>query len=174
MRKNTKILIIRRLIFALGIVIINILQNTRGFFPEPFGVRALLLIPTVVCIGMFEREYAGAMFGIFAGALWDVTTPTGDGYNAFVLMSFAVIAGLLIKYLMRNHMLTAFILCTAAILIYVGLYVLFFITAQGLGEPLYLMLRFYLPSAGYTALFTLPLYLGVRALMRATALKEEF
>ena len=174
MRRNTKLLIIRWGILALGIVGLNIIQNTSGFFPEPFGVRAFLLIPAVVCIGMFEKEIAGAVFGIFAGALWDVYTPRGDGYNAFVLMALAVAAGLLIRYLMRNHMLTAFILCISANLLYVGFYVLFFITAQGLGDPLYLLIRYYLPAAGYTSLFTPLFYLGVRVLARTTQTKEEY
>ncbi|MBQ5995604.1 MAG: rod shape-determining protein MreD [Clostridia bacterium] len=174
MSNNTKLLLFRRAIFAAAIVALNILQNTRGFFPEPFGVRAFLLIPATVCIGMFEREYAGAFFGLFAGALWDIYTPEGDGYNALVLMVLAVSAGLLIKFLMRNHMLTAFILCIGASLVYAGLYSLFFITARGVGNPLYLLMRFYLPSAGFTSLFTLPFYLGVRALMRITQTNEDY
>ena len=86
MRKNTVYLIVRRLIFVAMIVLINIIQNTAGFFFEPFGLRAFMLIPLVVTIGMFERSYAGALLGVLAGALWDSFSVSWDGYNALFLM----------------------------------------------------------------------------------------
>ena len=58
MRRSTKILFVRRTVFVLLILAVHILQNTRGLFPEIFGVKANPLIPLVICIGMFEREIA--------------------------------------------------------------------------------------------------------------------
>ena len=69
MRRSTKILFVRRTVFVLLILAVHILQNTRGLFPEIFGVKANLLIPLVICIGMFEREIAGAVLGMLAGIL---------------------------------------------------------------------------------------------------------
>lgn len=81
MRRSTKILFVRRTVFVLLILAVHILQNTRGLFPEIFGVKANLLIPLVICIGMFEREIAGAVLGMLAGILWDSVSPMGDGYQ---------------------------------------------------------------------------------------------
>ena len=61
MRNNTKLIIFRRTVFVILILITNILQNTRGWFPEIFSARAFLLIPLIVCLGMFEREVVGAL-----------------------------------------------------------------------------------------------------------------
>ena len=174
MRKTTKKLLVRRLVFAAAIVIINILQNTRGFFPEIFGARAFLLIPLVVCIGMFERSYAGALLGLFAGALWDMSMPDGNGYNALILMVFTAACGLMITVLMRNHLLTALILSASAITLYVLLYVLFFVIAAGIADANRLILSFYLPCGIYTLAFTPIFYLATRAIMRATAIEEEY
>ncbi|MBE6827178.1 MAG: rod shape-determining protein MreD [Ruminococcaceae bacterium] len=174
MRKRTRLLIIRWVTFALMIIIINILQNTQGFFPEIFGVRAFLLIPATVCIGMFERKYAGAFFGLFAGALWDTVTPLGDGYNAFVLMLFGAVCGLLITVLMRNHLLTALILSFGASVLYALLYVIFFIVAQGMEDSAYLFFRYYLTGAVYTALFTPVFYIFVMGVVRATTVEEKY
>ncbi|MEG1551899.1 MAG: rod shape-determining protein MreD, partial [Oscillospiraceae bacterium] len=101
MRKSTKTIIARRFIFIILFLIGNILQNTQGFFPEIFGIRAYFLISLTVCVGMFEREIAGAVFGLFAGALWDGVSGMGDGYNALFLMIIGALCGLLINLLMR-------------------------------------------------------------------------
>lgn len=174
MRKNTKILVIRRLIFVLFIILTAVMQNTKGYFPEIFGVRALLLIPLTVCIGMFEREIAGAALGLFAGALWDMSSGLGDGYNTLFLMLIGAGCGLLINVLMRNHLLTAFIMTAAASTLYVLSYILFFVVSQGLDSSGFLFFRYYLPSCIYTLLLTPIYYLIVRAVMRKTQINEEY
>ncbi len=125
MRRSTKILFVRRTVFVLLILAVHILQNTRGLFPEIFGVKANPLIPLVICIGMFEREIAGAVLGMLAGILWDSVSPMGDGYNALLLMLAGAAAGLLIDYLMRNNLMTALLLSGFACLIYSVFYVVF-------------------------------------------------
>lgn len=174
MRKNTRLIFIRRLLFVVIIVLVNLLQNTREAFFEPFGVRAFLLIPLVVSIGMFERSYAGALLGILAGALWDSVSVYWDGYNALFMMLIAVSCGMLISVLMRNHLVTAMILSTAACLMYSVSYVLFFVVARGLDSADYLMFRYYLPAAVYSIVFTPLFYLLVRAITRATTLEEAY
>lgn len=173
MRKNTKILLIRRLIFALLILITHIFQNSRGFVPTIFGARAFLLIPVVVCIAMFEREMTGAMLGLFAGALWDSVSGVGDGYDTLFLMLIGAICGFLINVLMRNHLLTAIILNSCCCLAFAGAYCVFFIMAQGVDSAGCLFLRYYLPSCVYTIMFTPFYYLLVRAIMRRTVVQDE-
>ena len=66
---ENKNIYIRRALYALLLLLAAVLQNTQGLFPEIFGVRAMLLIPAVVCIGMHERDIAGLFFGLSAGRL---------------------------------------------------------------------------------------------------------
>jgi len=174
MRKNTRLILIRRFVLAALILLAAILQNTRGFFPEPFGIRAFLLIPLTVSVSMFERSYAGVLFGILAGALWDSVSVAWNGFNALFLMLTAAGCGLLITLLMRNHLLTAVILSGSASLLYCLFYILLFITAKGLGDAGYLLVRYYLPEAVYTTLFTPVFYLFVKAVMRVTATEEAY
>lgn len=174
MRKRNRLIFIRRVILVAVIVLVSLLQNTKGFFPEPFGIRAFLLIPLTVCIGMFERSYAGALLGVLAGALWDSVSVYWDGYNALFLMLIAAVSGLLINVLMRNHMLTALILSAGACFIYSFSYVMFFIIARGLDGADYLLIRYYLPSALLTAMFTPLFYLFVSFLTKATTVEEVY
>lgn len=174
MHNNTKLIIFRRTVFVIMIVLADILQNTQGFFPEIFSARAFLLIPLVVCLGMFEREIVGALLGAFAGVLWDGVSGLADGYNALFLMLVGAVCGLLINLLMRNHLLTALILSSSAVFLYSVFYVLFFVTAQGVDGAIWLFFRFYLPSIIYTVIFTPVFYLIVRHIMRLTRTVEEY
>ncbi len=69
MRKQQKILWVRRIIFVLLLIFAHLLQNTPGCFFAFFGIRAYFLLTFTVCLGLFEREIAGAFFGVLAGAL---------------------------------------------------------------------------------------------------------
>ncbi|MEG1835686.1 MAG: rod shape-determining protein MreD [Oscillospiraceae bacterium] len=172
MRKSTKTIIARRFIFIILFLIGNILQNTQGFFPEIFGIRAYFLISLTVCVGMFEREIAGAVFGLFAGALWDGVSGMGDGYNALFLMIIGALCGLLINLLMRNNLVTALLLNFMAHIIYITCYIIFFIIAEGVTDVTYLFLRYYLPSCIYSIIFTPIFYLLIRSIMNKTKVEE--
>lgn len=148
-RKN---LIIRRICLALILLLISVIQNTEGLFPQPFGVRALLLIPAVVCISMFERDIAGMLLGLFAGALWDVFA-SGASFNALFLLTAGFACGTLINTIMRNNVVTASILTVGLNIIYVVFYWLFNFVFAGLDNSLFMLLRYYLPSVLYTAVF---------------------
>ena len=172
MRKRTGILWLRRGIFALLLLAAHILQNTPGYFPEIFGVRAYFLISLTVCIALFEREVVGALFGLFAGALWDWVSPMGDGFNALFLMLVGAACGILINTLMRNNLLTALLLGVCAHLLYVCLYTVLFVVAEGVGSAGWLFARFYLPAVLYSLVFLPVFYLLVRAVMRRTRLRR--
>ncbi|MBR2868893.1 MAG: hypothetical protein IKB88_07535 [Clostridia bacterium] len=158
-----KKLILRRGSLALILLVLSVLQNTDGFFPQIFGVRALLLIPAVVCIAMFERDTAGMFFGLFAGALWDMNA-SGASFNALYLFAVGFICGTLINTIMRNNIITAKLLSMIFIPVYVIGYWFFHYIVGGLDMAGFMFLRYYLPSIAYTALFLPLLFIGVRSI----------
>lgn len=158
---NRKKLILRRICLALILLPVSVIQNTDGFFPQIFGVRALLLIPFVVCISMFERDIIGMFLGLFAGALWDIFA-SGASFNALYLTAIGFICGTLINTIMRNNVVTAFILSTAATLIYNIFYWLFHYVLGGMDSAVYMLLRFYLPSIFYTVILVPLIFIIVR------------
>lgn len=172
MRKERKTLLVRRGIFVLLLLIAHILQNTAGFFPEIFGVRAYFLLTLTVCLGLFEREVGGAAYGLFAGALWDTVSPAGDGFYALLFAAVGAVCGILINTLMRNNLRTALLLNALAHLLYISLYTVCFVLAQGIDNAGWLFLRYRLPSAVFSVLFTPFAYLAVRAVMRRTKLRR--
>ena len=171
MRKQQKRLLVRRSIFVLLILLAHLLQNTPGWFPAFFGIRVYFLLTFTVCLGLFEREIAGAMFGLFAGALWDSVSPLGDGYHAFLFLIIGAVCGILINTVMRNNLITALLLNFGAHVLYAALYAVLFVLAQGIDGAGWLFLRYFLPSALVSVLFTPLVYLAVRFVMRRTRIR---
>lgn len=161
-----KVLYERRVLFAVLIIVFAMLQNTPHLLPSIFGAHALILIPLAVCLGMFEKAVVAAVFGMFAGIMWDITVASGDGYNAMFLMLFATTASALISYLMRNNISTALLLSFAAIVIYMLLHWFIFVVCSGATGGFVTLFTFYLPSAIYTAVFAPLIYILLRALLR--------
>ncbi len=156
-KKENKSIYLRRLIFFATVLLTAMLQNTAGLFPEIFGARALLLIPATVCIAMFEREISGLFYGLIAGALWDMCSSSSWSYNAILLTIFAFACGALIKYIMRNNLVAAFLLCGVSTLFYCLLRWLILYVVHGYSTSFKVLLTFYIPCAVYTLIF-LPVY----------------
>lgn len=170
LESQRKKLITRRLCLALILLLLSVLQNTDGFFPQIFGVRALILIPAVVCMAMYERDIWGMLLGLFAGALWDITA-SGASFNALYLLTVGFVCGTLINTIMRNNVVTAMILSTLATLIYnIGYWAVSFI-GGGMDNSGFILIRYYLPSILYTMLFIPLTFITVRAVEKKFAVE---
>lgn len=168
LRFENKNIYIRRGLYALIIIAASMMQNTQGLFPVIFGVRAMLLIPVVVCIGMHERDIAGLFFGLFAGVLWDAFSAGPPNFNAIMLTAAGYLCGLLIGTIMRNNIMTALLLSLGWIFIYNTLYWLFAYVLKGYDNALWVYLSFYLPSVLYTVLFMPIFYYIIRTVKLKT------
>ena len=110
---------------------------------------------------MFERDICGMLLGLFAGALWDMYA-SGASFNALYLTAIGFICGTLINTIMRNNVVTAFILSAISSLIYNLGYWFFHFVWGGLDRAAYMLLRYYLPSAAYTVVLVPIVFIIVR------------
>ncbi len=144
---------IRRASLAALILLFSILQNTPGWFPQIAGVRALLLIPLVTAIAMFERDIAGMLYGLFAGALWDIFA-RGGSFNAIYFLITGYVCGILINTIMRNNFITHLLLTAAVALIYNTGYWLWHYVFAGLDMKTGALLRYFIPGTVYTLILS--------------------
>ena len=72
---------------------------------------------------------------------------------------------------MRNNLITALLLNFGAHVLYAALYAVLFVLAQGIDGAGWLFLRYFLPSALASVLFTPLVYLAVRFVMRRTRIR---
>lgn len=159
---NKKPKIIRSIIFCVLILITVFIQNTAWHLPLPGGARVFIALPLAVCISMFEREIASALFGAFTGVLWDISSGA-DGFNALVIMLLCAVCSVLVSRIMRNNIVTALVLSAGACAVYIIVYILVFTVFSGGFAP-GALLAFYLPALALTVIAAVPLYFAVRAI----------
>ncbi|HOJ35766.1 MAG: hypothetical protein GXY95_02495 [Clostridiales bacterium] len=150
--KNNRQMHIYRAILAVLVIAVSVLHTTPSV---PILSSFYAFIPLVICLGLFERELSGALYGALAGIIYDISSPLPDGFNAifFCLMGFA--CGLLVRYILRNNLVSALILTV----FFGGLYTLFrcIFLRKIYGEAL----KLFSPLA-LTALFLPVFYLLIR------------
>ncbi len=156
----------RRAILALLTVVTFTFQQTGGLFPEPFGVKALLLIPLTVCISMFEREFAGIFFGLLAGAMLDGFSSQATVFSSLFFTVIGFSAGALITYLMRNNLMCATIMTAVSAFLYTAFIFIIYKAGDPVASPAFIYFRYYLTSAIYSVILTPVYYLIVRAISK--------
>lgn len=152
---------IRWAIFGVLLAVSVLLQNSVGGLLEFLGARVFLSIPFCVAIAMFEREVPAAIFGALAGALWDVSSGV-DGFNSIILMALCAVNSLLISHIMRNNLITAFVLGAGSVTAYELLYIA--VRFWGAGNPVRQIFAFYLPSLIITVAFVPVCYFIVKSI----------
>lgn len=156
----------RRICFAALLLVLSVIQNVDGFFPSIFGIRALFLVPAVVCVAMQERDIYGMFLGLFAGALWDISAG-GGSFNAVFLTVIGFSCGALINSIMRNNIVTAGLLSSIALTLHTLAYWLVNCVFGGYDRLFFLLVRYYLPGIFYSFVFTPVLFMLVRKIFSA-------
>ncbi len=92
--------------------------------------------------------------------------------KALFLALTGCICGLLVRYIMRNNLLSALVLCGAASIVLNVLHWVVYVTpyADGMFRALFL---FYLPQILLSVLAVIPLYFLLRALEKKYKVTEE-
>lgn len=156
----------RKVCFVFLLIITFLFQTTKGFFPAPFGIHAGLLIPATVCVAMFEREFAGIFYGLLSGMMLEtVSSDTVVFYSVFFTL-IGFLTGMLITYLMRNNLVTAFIFTLISSIILNSLYCLFFLVFDGVEVSFGFYFKYFFISSIYTTIFTPIFYVLIRAIYK--------
>lgn len=163
--KNKKI--IEYAVFALFLLLVFLVQNTGKLFPAPGGVHAVLLIPAVVSVAMFKREFAGLFYGLFCGIMLDAFSAKTLCFHsvAFTVTGFA--AGMLITYLLRNNIICCFALTLFFSLSYNFFYYFCFVLFSGEENPVFVFFRYYFLSTVYTSVISPVFYLITRRISKS-------
>lgn len=164
--KENKINRTRRIVLTAVILLAFFLQNTEHLFPRPWGIAAMLLVPPVICIGMFEREVSGMIFGAAAGALLDAFSTQTVCYHTIMLAAAGFFSGLLVTRLIRNNLNSCFLLNIIFLFVYNSLYYLLFYYSSSQENPQYVYFNMYMASVIYTAFFIPVFYMIIRAVSK--------
>jgi rod shape-determining protein MreD len=158
---------------CLFIAVCALLQNVQGLMPEIHTARCFLLIPAAVILAMGEDERTGALLGLFAGLLWDITSGVHMGFNCIYLAVMCFLASALTTYLMRDIFVTALLASGVATVLYCILYWLLFIIIRGVDGGELTILTFYAPCAVYTVAVSALMYFILRPFKKLFTPEEK-
>lgn len=136
-----------------------------GFIPS-HGAAPVILLPALIICAMFLGEWYGAILGLVTGIFMDAVSVDSLCFNTVSLLLLGCAAGLLIRLLLNNTVLTSILLCGGASLLYVSARWLFFFLIQHPETAAYHYTHYSLPSALITTLLSIPLYFIIRKMMK--------
>ncbi len=166
--QSNKLNYIRRGIFLFLIVLSSAIQHSGVLTPELFSAKAMLIIPALVAVSMFEKSMAGLLFGAVSGILWDFASAKGDGFFSVLLAITGYFICVLLTYFMRNNIYSAVIINAVCCVTVNIVYWLWFILAKGYEGAFSVLMSFYLPSALFTSLFIFIYYYLVSFVVKLT------
>jgi len=126
-KTDSKVTFAKWTAYSIAMLVLLVAQNTLSLKIN----NICLLLPAIVIIAMNDdNEIALVLGGVF-GLLWDMTTGNLLGYNALILILFAITVSFIAQYMLRVGWLSNLIviLCFAAV--YEILIYLFFFVLRG-------------------------------------------
>ncbi len=157
---------IKYVCYCLIILLCDMLQNVGGLFPEIYGARCFLLLPVTIILAMGEDEITGAVLGLFAGLLWDLTSGVHMGFNCIYIALMCFFSCALVTYIARDIFITNIVSISVATVLYGFLYWLFFIIIKGVSKGEMTLITFYIPCVIYTLVLSPLIYVILKPLKR--------
>lgn len=152
--------------FCLIILLCDLLQNVGGLFPEIYGARCFLLLPVSIILAMGEDERRGALLGLFAGLLWDLTSGVHMGFNCIFIMLMCFFSSALVTYVARDIFITNIASVAVTVVLYSFIYWLCFIIIKGVDGGEMTLLTFYIPCTVYTLVLSPVIYIILKPIKR--------
>ena len=87
--------------YVLGLFVCAALQTTPGLF-QLGQAKPLLLLPLCLAVSVCEGEFAGALFGMVCGLLWDYTAGRTVGMLALEMMLLCFAVGVLVQLYLQS------------------------------------------------------------------------
>ena len=152
--------------YILLLVVCTVLQTMPGLFQ--FGAaKPLWLLPLCLAVSVCEGEFAGALFGMVCGLLWDYTAGRTVGMLALELLLLCFALSVLVQVYLQGSTWNFALISTGTALVVLSLDWLFFYYMPGYSWALSRWLTFVLPSAMMTLVPSLVLFSLVRHIYSA-------
>lgn len=91
-------------------------QTAPNLF-EIFNIKPVLIVPMVIAVSMNEKVIESALFGMFAGFLWDISSDKLFGFNAIILITLATMFSLICIYYLQTKLFNFVGFCIFALIV---------------------------------------------------------
>ena len=168
--KKKKLLIYS--VFAAILLIVFLIQYSPAFPYRPGRAHISFFLPFVFTCALLFREWAGAFYGLAAGAALDIVSSDTVCFNTIALFVICCLAGLFVNRLFLKNNVAVSVLMIFMNAVYAVANWLFCVLLNGEPNAAYYFLRITLPSFALTSVVSLPVYFIMRALARKLAGKQ--
>lgn len=149
-----------------------IMQKTSGLSLTMGTATPVLLVPMVVAVSCFLREWTGFLFGLFCGIGMDIFSSGSRCFNTIAMILVGAFAGLLYHYIFNRNLKSVIIGSVIFSFGFCFIRWVYLCLFAGDGSAFLMLIRYEIPSALYTSVFILPFYyftkhLANRHLIRA-------
>ena len=134
---------------------------------SPLGNGSIsILIPATLAAGIMFKEWAGAFYGLAVGAAIDAVASDSFIFSTIALFVICCLAGLLIRRIFINNTFSAILLlCGSTFCYYLTRWL--FCTLFGKNPEAWAFLyKVTIPTAFFTCIVGIPVYLVIRAIYR--------
>lgn len=153
-------------VLGLGAFLLFIMQKVEGLSLKIGTATPVLLLPMLIVISCFLKEWVGFWFGLVFGIALDVFMADSRIFNTVAFILIGVGAGLLFHYFFNRNIkaviIGGFIICFAYFLLK-WLFLTFFF---GDDSAFLVLFKYEIPSAIYSALFVIPFFYFVKRLCK--------
>ncbi|MBQ4131256.1 MAG: rod shape-determining protein MreD [Clostridia bacterium] len=144
---------------------------------EPFSLKIgtafpELLLPAVIVIACFLREWTGFLAGLLCGIALDTVTNGTQCFNTITLMLFGVSIGLIFRFLLNRNIKAMIIVSILGCFLFFLLKWFFLDLLNGDSSATMLLFKYHIPSAIYTSLFAIPFFYYVRWLCKRHLIEQ--
>lgn len=150
--------VLRGMAYGAEFLLLYLLQQVPGLFPEISHSLPVLLIPAVVTAAFFEEEVPSMVCGLFCGLLMDFGSGSFLGAKALEFAVGGYCVSFLASQFLKTNLLSAVVSTLALGGILALLQWIFTSLFPGNSESGYLLFYHLLPRVLYTAIFAAPLY----------------
>lgn len=156
-RRQQFLLVLRWVCYALLLIVCYALQTNTLFF-RLGGIRPIWLLAACIALSAFEEAFPSALYGLFAGLLWDFSSNRLVGFFAIALMALTFGCCSLIRLVLRRSPFNVCALCLASAFLATGLDFLFTYVLYAYPNCQTYYIGTVIPTIIYTAVVCLPLY----------------
>jgi rod shape-determining protein MreD len=158
-------------VYAVICVIVILLQSSGILTLNIYTASTVLMLPLTVYIGFYFGGLTGAVFGFVSGILLDVFSSTLC-YNTVCMTLIGFVCGMLMNYLFNRNLAAAIVMnFSAAIIYFVVKWLIFYAFFDPL--PSFVLLRYTLPSAIYTAVCGIVIYFIIFPILKRMDLAKK-
>lgn len=160
--------VIRRYSYlSVGLIAFGLLLLQYGnILPAVYGGYPMLLLPLVLFSGFHFGIVPGAVIGAVIGAAADIFAGSSPTFNAVVFCLFGCVSGFLMTYFFnRNRRSVSLITVIFCVLYFFVKWIVFYFTNN---SPVEYFVKIGLPSALYTVVLCIPLYLLISLIISST------